>query len=151
MAQISITTTEHLLVTILTDFSYDDQEVSFDPTTETGGVLQALEKVRKYQYSFTKGRLRNLCEEDVDAVYRHGRTSGSSIRRIVVQQGDYEFDSLQLTGLDEDELSENFVMDAGDLLAAKLAMQEAQAHYEKLVLKAACREGHAQRGGANRV
>ena len=123
MARITITTIENLTVNIITEFSFDGNDISFDPTKSSGWDLNGVVGVEKAQYSVCGGRARNISADQADVVYSLGSCDSAQNRRVQVEYGTYKFDSLDALCLeDDDDLEDDFAMSPRDLAAAKVAI-----------------------------
>jgi hypothetical protein len=131
MARVTITSVEEVTVCIYTEFSYDTNEVAFDPTQASAWDLNGEAGVEKIQYSRQKP---SISEAEADTIYRHGYSNGALMRQIQVQQGDYEYDSMSAVGMNEPEVDTDFAMDARQLLDAKAAIDGALARLQHQVL-----------------
>jgi hypothetical protein len=131
MARVTITSVEEVTVCIYTEFSYDTDEVAFDPTQSSAWDLNGEAGVEKIQYSRQKP---SISEAEADTIYRHGYSNGALMRQIQVQQGDYEFDSMSAVGMNEPEVDTDFAMDARQLSDAKAAIDGALARHQHQVL-----------------
>ena len=126
MAQITITTVEELTVFIYTEFSFDDKEVSYDPTQQSAWNLNNQDRVEKDQST----RDKPITEEEADVIYRHGWSDGAHTRRVQVKQVGFEYDSLKAAGIEEDEVEDDYRMDSDQLDEAKSAMEAVKAQCE---------------------
>ena len=131
MARVTITSVEEVTVCIYTEFSYDTDEVEFDPTQASAWDLNGEAGVEKIQYSRQKP---SISEAEADTIYRHGYSNGALMRQIQVQQGDYEYDSMSAAEMNEPEVDTNFAMDRQQLADAKLAIDGALARHQHQVL-----------------
>ncbi len=131
MARVTITSVEEVTVCIYTEFSYDTDEVEFDPTLASAWDLNGEAGVEKIQYSRQKP---SISEAEADTIYRHGYSNGALMRQIQVQQGDYEYDSMSAAEMNEPEVDTNFAMDRQQLADAKLAIDGALARHQHQVL-----------------
>jgi hypothetical protein len=131
MARVTITSVEEVTVCIYTQFSYDTDEVEFDPTQSSAWDLNGETGVEKIQYSRQKP---SISEAEADTIYRHGYSNGALMRQIQVQQGDYEYDSMSAVGMNEPEVDTDFAMDARQLSDAKAAIDGALARHQHQVL-----------------
>lgn len=136
MAKITVTTAENLELVVLTEFSFDDRELSYDPTERSPWDLNEMSGVAKVQYSISCGRVRHITHEEAELMFRHGWSDGAHTQRVQIEEGDYKYDSLMESGLDASEVSDDYVMGTEDLLNAKHAMDASKALYEKLLLEA---------------
>lgn len=138
MARVIVTTVEQVHVLVYTEFSYDSNEVDFDPTQSSGWSLNHEEGVEKVQYVHSGAQ---ITEADASLIYRLGDSDGAITRRILVEQGDYKFDSMKAAGLSEDEVLPFVAMSEGQLEEARLAIEGAEARQEKQVLDSETPEG----------
>ena len=136
MAKITVTTSERLELVVLTEFSFDDRELSYDLTERHPWDLNEMSGVAKVRYSVCKGHMRDLTLEEAEFMYRHGWSDGAHAQRVQIEEGDYKYDSMKEAGLDPYDVSDHFVMDLEDLRNAKHAMEASKARYEKLLLEA---------------
>lgn len=145
MAKVTITTVEEVSVFVYTEFSYDSNEIEFDPTQESGWSLNQEDGVHKVQY-VQNGT--EITEEQASLVYRLGDSDGAITRRIRVEQGDYKFDSMEAAGVSEVEDLPFVSIDARQLEEAKLAIEGAEARRERRVLGDEVPEGSVGKSGS---
>jgi len=131
MARVTITSVEEVTVSIYTEFSYDSDEVEFDPTQASAWELNGETGVEKIQYTLQKP---SISETEADTIYRHGNSNGVLTRRIQVQLGDYSYDSMRVAGMNEPVVDTDFAMDARQLSDAKAAIDGALARHQHQVL-----------------
>ena len=135
MAKITVTTSERIEMVVLTEFSFDDRELSYDPVERHPWDLNEMSGVAKVRYSLCRGYLRDLTLEEAEFIYSHEWSDCAHAQRVQIEEGDYKYDSLKEAGLDAYDVDDHFVMSLEDLRNAKHAMEASKAQYEKLILE----------------
>lgn len=91
MPQTTVTTRETLSVIVYTEFTYDSDEVDFDPTQDSGWSLNEREHVEKVHRAFDGTE---ITEAEAALIFRVGDSEGAMTHRVQVRDGIREFDSL---------------------------------------------------------